>query len=314
MRTEREKPVVLIVDDEPEVVRFAVTFFSDLNYKVITATNVAEAIRTIHNEPNHTIVAFVDIRLKQGPSGLELLKYIKKTAAHRVVPYVFSGSASKTIYHESMRAGAYGVYHKTGNPDDWDLLAPLVNPEESAVLNLVSSSSEEDLTGLYNYRHFRKLAGELFKSARARSNPDVISLLLGDVDHFKSINETYGYQVGDKALQMVARILREQVRPSDPICRRGDEFLIILPTATEGPALDRGEHLRRIVGKTLIRNGDDGELSLSLSFGVGTLYCHEIGPGDEGADKAFSVLYDRADLGDHGLKQRRIVEGHVSGR
>jgi diguanylate cyclase (GGDEF)-like protein len=204
------------------------------------------------------------------------------------------------------------VYHKTGSPDDWDLLAPLVNPEESAVLNMVSSSSEEDLTGLYNYRHFRRLAGELFRRSRDRSNPEVISLLLGDVDHFKSINETHGYQEGDRALQTVATILREQVRPSDPICRRGDEFLILLPTATEGTALARGAHLQDVVRNTLMRTGDDRELSLALSVGVGTIHATEIGAGDDGAKDAFSVLYERADLGDHGLKKRRIMAGHAS--
>lgn len=314
MRTEREKPVILILDDEPDIISFAAAFFSDLNYRVLTATTVAGAIRTIHDEANHTIVAFVDIRLKQGPSGLAFLKYIKATAAHRVVPYVFTGSNSRTVYYESMRAGAYGVCYKTGSPDDWDLLAPLVNPRESAVLNLVSSSSEEDLTGLYNYRHFKRLAEELFRSSRSRSNPDVISLVLGDVDHFKSINETYGYQAGDKALKAVARVLREQVRPSDPICRRGDEFLILLPTANEATALARGEHLQAAVGTTLLRASGDSEFSLSLSIGTGTIHSQEISAGDDGARLAFSTLYERADLGPHGLKQRRLMAGHVSER
>ncbi len=314
MRTERDKPVVLVVDDEADVIRFAVTFFTELNYKVIAATTVAEAVRAIHNETTNTIVAFVDIRLTRGPSGLELLKYIKTTAAHRVVPYVFTGSSSKTVYLESMRAGAYGVCRKTGSADDWDLLAPLVNPEESAVLNMVSSSSEEDLTGLYNYRHFRKLAAELFRSSRDRSDPDVISMLLGDVDHFKSINETYGYQAGDQALRSVANMLREQIRPSDPICRRGDEFLVLMPDCTEGTALDRAAHLQKLVARTPMRTDDGGPLSLSLSIGVGTISCGELGKGEDGPRNAFSVLYDRADLGDHGLKQRRIVAGHSSGR
>jgi diguanylate cyclase (GGDEF)-like protein len=313
VRHEREKPVVLILDDEPDIISFAATFFSDLNYRVLTATTVAGAIRTIHNEANHTIVAFVDIRLKEGPSGLELLKYIKTTAAHRVVPYVFTGSNSKTVYYEAMRAGAYGVCYKTGSPDDWDLLAPLLNPKESAVLNLVSSSSEEDLTGLYNYRHFKRLAEELFRSARSRSNPEVISLVLGDVDHFKSINDVYGYQAGDKALKTVARILREQVRPSDPICRRGDEFLILLPTADEDTALARGERLRDAVGRTPLRSGGR-EFSLSLSIGAGTIHSHEISAGADGATLAFSTLYERADLGHHGLKRRRLMAGHVSKR
>ena len=314
MRTEREKPVVLIVDDESDIICFATAFFSDLNYKVITATTVAGAIRTIHDEANHTIVAFVDIRLSQGPSGLELLKYIKKTAAHRVVPYVFTGSNSKTVYYESMRAGAYGVCYKTGSPDDWDLLAPLVNPKESAVLNLVSSSSEEDLTGLYNFRHFKRLAEELFRSARGRSNPAVISLLLADVDHFKSVNETYGYQVGDKALKAVATCLREHVRPSDPICRRGDEFLILLPSATEETARDRGERLQEAVAGTVLQGGGHGPFSLSLSIGRGTIHSHEISASDDGVKRAFARLYERADLGGHGLKQGRLMAGHVSER
>jgi hypothetical protein len=60
VRTEREKPIVLIVDDGPEIIRFAVSFFSDVNHKVIQA---------IQHATTHTIVAFADIRLKQGPSG-----------------------------------------------------------------------------------------------------------------------------------------------------------------------------------------------------------------------------------------------------
>lgn len=308
----KEKPVVLMVDDDLSIGKLGTAFFGDLGYEVKTATTVNEAIGVIHEDPVSTIVAFVDIRLKSSPPGLELLHYIKSTAAHRVVPYVLSANESIAVYTEAVAAGAFGFFLK--KPDDWERMAPLVDPDKSSVLNLIMTAAEDDLTGLYNFRQFRKLAMELLKTARSRGHPKVLSLLLIDVDDFKSINDTYGYQVGDNALKSIAGVLKENHRSSDPLCRRGDEFLLLLPDAHEEEALKSGRKLQEHVVKNRIQVGADTFFSATVSIGVGEVKREEIEAGDDGVEKSFTTLYQLADMGEKGLKVMRRAAGYRSKR
>ena len=90
-----------------------------------------------------------------------------------------------------------------------------------------SQSITDELTGLYNRRHFRKQLKHLFENYKA--NKDPMALLIIDVDHFKNINDNYGHDTGDVILSGIADILKENIRENDIPCRiGGDEFAIIL--------------------------------------------------------------------------------------
>jgi diguanylate cyclase (GGDEF)-like protein len=91
------------------------------------------------------------------------------------------------------------------------------------------------LTGLANRRHFReRLLAELARSTR---DGRAMSLILFDVDDFKSINDRHGHPAGDAALRGFAAILRDEARVSDVVCRiGGEEFAVILPNTTAGEA------------------------------------------------------------------------------
>lgn len=310
MGTKMEKPIVLMVDDEEEIRNFGKTYFGGLGYRVVTASNHDGAMRAIkkavHENLTDRIVAFIDISLKQGPSGLELLRDIKDQYAAQVVPYILTGSESVMIEIEAIEAGAFRVFHKRGRPEDWDRMAIVVNPEKSPILKLLAFLDQDELTGLDNFGRFRKLAMSQLRAAKARKHPAVISLLSIDVDGFKEINDKHGHPTGDEALKEIGRTLAKHLRDLDILCRKsGDEFYVLLPDTDEAGAEIVGKNLQAAVREAPINHQGWLKVNANISFGVATVRCEEI----EDPEKTFLSLLYNADKGEgSGLYPRRDRE------
>jgi diguanylate cyclase (GGDEF)-like protein len=121
----------------------------------------------------------------------------------------------------------------------------------------------DHLTGMLNRRGFQETFDlELERSARTG---DGFSLLLGDIDHFKALNDQHGHIAGDDALDAIGKALREGCRAIDTAGRiGGEEFALLFPATRSADAYDAAERLRLAVGRLL---GPDGT-HLSISFGV----------------------------------------------
>ena len=121
------------------------------------------------------------------------------------------------------------------------------------VSDLVRSADEmaelamkDALTGIYNRRHFNGRLDNEWKRFRRYNRP--LSLMLLDIDHFKSINDRYGHDVGDQVIIAVARCCGAQTRNSDVVARiGGEEFAILLPETELADARIAAERLRRAV-------------------------------------------------------------------
>jgi diguanylate cyclase (GGDEF)-like protein/putative nucleotidyltransferase with HDIG domain len=123
----------------------------------------------------------------------------------------------------------------------------------------------DPLTGLLNRRGFEELMANELERARRSGRP--ISLLVGDLDHFKAINDSFGHRQGDLALQQFSELVQGAKRQIDGAARiGGEEFALILPATDEYGAYLIAERLRRRVRSELLQQGRQ----ISISFGVAT--------------------------------------------
>jgi diguanylate cyclase (GGDEF)-like protein len=107
-------------------------------------------------------------------------------------------------------------------------------------------ASVDSMTGLNNRRHFRTLAEAEWSRFRRYGRP--LALLMIDIDLFKSINDSYGHDIGDEVIKSVAGILQTHKRVSDIVGRLGgEEFALLLPEATLDNAAAAGDRLRQLV-------------------------------------------------------------------
>jgi two-component system cell cycle response regulator len=145
-------------------------------------------------------------------------------------------------------------------------------------------ATTDGLTGLTNHRTFQARLDEHLALA-ARSGQK-LSLLLCDVDHFKSVNDTYGHPVGDEVLRGVARVLAGEARQTDVVARYGgEEFAVVMPGTDGAGAVVIAERIRERLAAVTFQ-AEQGPLRVTMSLGVATW-------PDDGARKP--ELVERAD-------------------
>lgn len=178
---------------------------------------------------------------------------------------------------------------------------------EKEKINLVSlqnkymqESITDALTGLYNNRYFRHRLNVEMHRAREFSIP--LSVLVVDIDHFKRINDLYGHILGDTVLKRVAETLKSTARDNDAVCRYGgEEFVVILPTATLDNAVIVAERMRANVEKLEIENDEKKTISVSISIGVAAY--REDENGRDLFQRADRALYEAKNRGRNRVSQ-----------
>lgn len=161
-------------------------------------------------------------------------------------------------------------------------------------------ATHDNLTGLPNRDAYQaRLAEELLRRNRYGGS---LALVIGDVDHFKRINDNYGHLAGDKVLQLIARSLRKNLRDVDFIARYGgEEFVILMPETNSADAMVVAEKLRaKIEGSPF--NFKKERVPITMSFGVSEF--HALESPDAVFDRADKALYQAKNEG-----RNRICQG-----
>ncbi|HEY9016720.1 GGDEF domain-containing protein [Thiomicrospira sp.] len=167
--------------------------------------------------------------------------------------------------------------------------AQIIKKLKSELEHVTALAKTDSLTGIPNRRGFNELANEHIKTAQSEGTS--LCMVLLDLDHFKSINDTYGHLVGDSVLRYIARTLHSETKGHDAIARLGgEEFVILLSDISYKNALNISEKIRkRIASKVLSVKGHALPLQFTSSFGVSQYKAGET--TDQLFDRADQALY-----------------------
>jgi diguanylate cyclase (GGDEF)-like protein len=255
---------VLVVDDEPEITR-SVAELLERDYQVLVANSADEALALL--EENDVSVILADQRMPNG-SGAELLAR-SIDVAPEVTRILFTGYSDISAVIEAVNKGQ--IYYYLAKPwmpeelqavlsrglerhrlvsENRELLESLTRANEELEARvrerteqLETISRKDALTGLANRGWLDEtLSLEVERSRRYGSR---LSLIMGDLDHFKLVNDSYGHLVGDMVLKVAAEVLQAGVRMTDLVARYGgEEFLIVLPNTGLREACVLADRLR----------------------------------------------------------------------
>ena len=135
----------------------------------------------------------------------------------------------------------------------------------------ISMALTDGLTGLYNRHYLNTHLGNMVK--QSVDNGKYLALMILDMDHFKTVNDTYGHDVGDMVLKQLSQIIISTARSTDLAARfGGEEFIVLMPETDPLAALGAANRMLEIIANTPFQIGDGKTLARTVSIGVASLH------------------------------------------
>ena len=234
---EPEKYRVLVVEDS----LVAVTLIQrTLSEHGIDSRGIRDPSRLLDElQSYHPDLILMDMYMPRF-NGVEATRVLRQMSAYRALPIVYlSGESDVGMQVEALRLGGDQFLNKPFNPV---LLAAVVKTKIERFRESQRSTRHDGLTGLLNHTAAKSmLKGMVEKLAPGGT----LTVAMLDIDHFKSINDTFGHPVGDQVIRGLAWLLKGRLRSSDLIGRYGgEEFLLALPNITPAQALKVMDRIR----------------------------------------------------------------------
>ena len=153
-----------------------------------------------------------------------------------------------------------------------------------------AESLTDPLTGLGNRKYFDRSIEMAVQTALASGEP--LSLLMFDIDHFKSFNDSYGHLTGDQVLRLVGMSLKQTIKGQDITARYGgEEFAVVLPNTALRQALTVADHIRRAVMAKELKKKSTGEILGRVTISVGVSMLKPDDDTDSLIERADACLY-----------------------
>jgi diguanylate cyclase (GGDEF)-like protein len=313
--TDEEPGLILVADDEPVNLALIKRRLEWERYQILTAKNGLEAVERARAMSPDLIILDVMMPVMD---GLEACRRLKATAETRDIPVIFLSALDDTETKvNGLSLGANDYISKPFRAEE--LLARVrvairlkrerdqlrTSAEEARQKAEAASemSMTDALTGLLNRYGLQRALQREISEARRYARP--FSCLMIDIDEFKYINDTYGHAEGDAALMQVARVLTEDVRGSDVVCRYGgEEFLVLTPETQLEGALALGEKIRQSAASRLY-GGGERVFPLTLSVGVAEL--SDLESGHDMIARADVALYHAKERGRNRVEAARGI-------
>lgn len=240
-----DKPLVLVVDDDPDKRTLLQVALQMAGYDVRLAEDGAQAWAAIEANPPDLIVTDVMMPVMD---GYELARRVRANAQTRFIPMIIQTAARDGAADLLLGAEAGALGYIT-DPTDLDLLlarARTLLDFKSYLDSCEEAAFTDHLTGLANRRRFERQLEREVERTRRYGRP--FCLLMLDIDHFKLVNDTHGHEAGDEVLRHLAKVLQEGTRGIDLAARVGGEEFAVLLTETERQSgIEVTERLRAAV-------------------------------------------------------------------
>lgn len=278
---------VLVIEDHPDQRDLLAIVLKREGYQVITAANGLEALEKLETE--NVQIALSDIMMPK-MDGFELIKRIRANPALKNIYLILI--TARIQEGDRVRGLDLGADDYITKPFSFSELLARVRVGTRVVQyqqHLEHQSQIDSLTGLFNRRAFEKKIHEEFERSKRYHNP--LSVLIFDLDNFKSINDTYGHHGGDAALVKISETLREMTRQSDFSARfGGEEFVMILPETDQDNALLVANKIHGAVRSSSFGT-TNRPFALTVSIGVSSSSTRAYSTWREMLDDADRAMY-----------------------
>lgn len=287
-----EKPRILIIDDQDDQAERLAGLLGQ-SYLSSVERDPEAALSKVRSADFDLVIVNMSLEAMDPLRLCSSLRSFEETRMTPVLAIVRQGDTRKLV-----RALDMGVNDYLTRPVEKNELTARVNTQirRKRFVDKLRSSFQaslelavtDQLTGLYNRRYLASHLSAMFDRAFWTGRP--LSIMILDIDHFKSVNDTYGHDVGDRVIQEFAERIRSSVRGIDLACRYGgEEFLIAMPDTEKDFARIVAERLRQEVASHGVPVNDGREeLKVTVSIGIAST---EDGPKDDSAQQ----LIKRAD-------------------
>jgi two-component system cell cycle response regulator len=270
---------ILLVEDQERAAQRVVGTLGKA-HGIDVETDVARALLRLGEEAYD--VALISLGLA-GADGLRLCSQVRSFERLRHLPIVVIVEPGDD--RRLLRALDMGVNDYLTRPIDRQELIARVRTQlrrkrrsdhlRKCLDASVGLAVTDPLTGLSNRRHLEGHLTVLVERARSSGQP--LSVLMADIDHFKSVNDAYGHAAGDAVLREFAQRLRRNVRAVDLVCRLGgEEFIIVMPNTSEELARDVGQRVCACIAEEAFQIDQSTRAGVTASVGLATLDAAEV--------------------------------------
>jgi len=278
---------VLVIEDHPDQRELLMIVLQKEGYRVIAAANGVEALEKLEKEPVQIVLS--DIMMPK-MNGFELINKIRSNPAFKNIYLILI--TARIQEGDRVRGLDLGADDYITKPFSFSELLARVRVGSRVVQyqrHLEYQTLIDALTGLFNRRAFERKIEEEFERAKRYHHP--LSLLIADIDNFKTINDTYGHHAGDHVLKGIAEALRDKSRRSDFASRYGgEEFVLILPETDLENALQAAKKMvAEIKGQSF--GTPTRPFSLTISVGISSTSNKDYSEWEEMLQDADQALY-----------------------